>query len=310
MSKQIQDDFATWIRKRHLAPSHRIPHLVRWVESFLRLARVRNDANWNDTLLVFLQDLGEGRTADWQIRQAADAVSLYCGQFRRLDTTQSDSAKSPKSKPQTPDKLLAEMEQLLRLRHYSPRTQRSYMGWVKRFIHYLDAPHAKTPDSADAKAFLSFLATRRKVSASTQNQAFNALLFFYRHVLQTQLEDMSATVRARRGEKLPVVLSVDEVRAIFSQLTGKPRLMIELLYGSGLRLGELIRLRIKDIDFDADTITVRSGKGDKDRVTLMPQRLQPRLREQGWRHYQTRCAGSTPTQDGNGHGNSPFPQRS
>jgi integron integrase len=141
----------------------------------------------------------------------------------------------------------------------------------------LGATRAGVPSPEDAKAFLSHLATRARVSASTQNQAFNALLFLHRHVLEVDLGDMSATIRARRGRKLPVVLSVDEVRAVLAQLTGNRRLMIELIYGGGLRLSELTRLRIKDIDFDAATITVRSGKGDQDRVTLLARRLQPDL---------------------------------
>jgi integron integrase len=136
----------------------------------------------------------------------------------------------------------------------------------------------RSPEAEDAQAFLSHLATRGRVSASTQNQAFNALLFLHRHVLEAELGDMSPTLRARRGRKLPVVLSVDEVRAVLSQLTGNHRLMIELIYGGGLRLNELVKLRVKDIDFDSETITVRSGKGDKDRATLLPQRLHADLR--------------------------------
>jgi site-specific recombinase XerD len=114
------------------------------------------------------------------------------------------------------------------------------------------------------KAYLSHLATRARVSASTQNQAFNALLFLHRHVLEVDLGDMTSTIRARRGQKLPVVLSVGEVRAILGQLSGTRRLMMELIYGAGLRLSELTRLRVKDIDFDAGTITVAQARRDDD----------------------------------------------
>jgi integron integrase len=175
--------------------------------------------------------------------------------------------------------LLVELERLLRLRHYARRTQRAYLGWARRYLRYLGNGRSTPPTPEDAKAFLSHLATHGRVSASTQNQAFNALLFLHRHVLCIDLGDMAATVRARRGQKLPVVLSIDEVRAILAQLTGTRRLMVEMIYGGGLRLSELRQLRVKDIDFDASTIAVRSGKGDKDRVTLLPQRLQPVLRE-------------------------------
>ncbi len=273
------DDFVAWLRARRLAPEHRIWHLARWVDRFLRLSQVRPDEAWQDTLRIFLEDLGEGRTPAWQIRQAADAVSLYCGQFRQAEkepgNTQQQTAEAPFDRALS----LAEMRRILRLRHYSPRTQRSYMGWANRYVRYLGGKRFSPPTSEDAKAFLSHLVTRGKVSASTQNQAFSALLFLHRHVLHADLGDMSATVRARRGQKLPVVLSVEEVRAVLAELSGKSRIMIELIYGGGLRLSDLVQLRVKDIDFDAATITIRSGKGDKDRVTLLPRRTLPALRK-------------------------------
>ncbi|MBD3236054.1 MAG: integron integrase [Candidatus Eisenbacteria bacterium] len=174
--------------------------------------------------------------------------------------------------------MLAEMRRLLRLRHYSPRTERSYLGWARRYLRYLGPAHLALPDTTDAKAYLSQLASRQRVAASTQNQAFHALLFFHRHVIRADLGDMSSTLRARRGRKLPLVLSVPEVRDVIEWASGTQRLMLELVYGAGLRLGELVRLRVKDFDFDASTITVRAGKGDTDRVTLLPKRLQPALR--------------------------------
>jgi integron integrase len=156
---------------------------------------------------------------------------------------------------------------------------RAYLGWARRYVRYLGEGRADPPATEDAKAYLSYLATRARVSASTQNQAFNALLFLHRHVFGADLGDMAATARARRGRKLPIVLSIEEVRAVLAQLCGTRRLMLELIYGGGLRLSELIMLRVKDLDFDAGTITVRSGKGDKDRVTLLPRSLHPALHE-------------------------------
>ncbi len=136
------------------------------------------------------------------------------------------------------------------------------------------------PSSADARAYLSYLATRGNVSAATQNQAFNALLFLYRNVFSVELSDMGNTLRAKQGRKLPVVLSVDETRAILAELRGTRRLMLELLYGGGLRLGELVRLRVKDLDLDGGSITVREGKGNNDRLTLLAKRLVPGVRRQ------------------------------
>jgi integron integrase len=299
-----------------MAPEHRIPHFVRWVVRFLRVSRLRPNELWSDTLRLFLKDLDEGRAPDWQVRQAAQAVSAYCGQFLRAVAPPPAAAAVPLSRPEpvtartapppgqadgrgcspsarpavdacapdvgsarVPAEIEAEMERLLRLRHYSPRTVRSYLGWTRRYLRYVGTRQPAVPDAADLRAYLSYLATRRQVSASTQNQAFNALLFLYRFVYQVELGDMTTTLRARRGERLPVVLSVDEVRAVLAQAGGVHRVMLEMIYGGGLRLSELIQLRVKDIDFDAGTITVRSGKGDKDRVTLLPQRLQPALRQ-------------------------------
>ena len=272
-SRKLLPGFADWLRRKRLAPDHRIRYLVQWVGCFLGLSESRPNESWQDTLRVFLEDLGEGRTTDWQIRQAGDAVTLFCGQY--LASCGSTSTTPPPLEGAPPNRMatLPEMLRLLELRHYAPRTQRSYLGWARRYLDYLGQRTPWPPTSADAQAFLSQLATRRKVAASTQNQAFNALLFLHRHVLEADLGDMSATVRARRGRKLPVVLTIGETRAIMCELSGSHRIMLELIYGAGLRLSELITLRVKDIDFEAGTITVRSAKGDCDRVTLLPRRV-------------------------------------
>ncbi|HYQ48069.1 MAG TPA: integron integrase, partial [Thermodesulfovibrionales bacterium] len=131
----------------------------------------------------------------------------------------------------------------------------------------------------DFRNFLSHLALKQKVAASTQNQAFNAVLFIFRNVLHKDPESLGDTIRAKRGAKLPVVFSVDEVRRLLEQMTGLNRLMAELLYGSGMRLMEVARLRVQDIDFDANTIFVRRGKGDKDRSTVLPMAVGHRLQE-------------------------------
>ncbi len=269
--------FADWLRLRRLAPGHRIPYLVQWVDRFLRLSASRPKESWRDTLRVFLEDLGEGRAAAWQIRQAGEAVSLFRGQYTASRESNAAVHDPPENEPFDRSAALPEMRRLLELRHYATRTQRSYLGWAKRYLDYLGPRAARPPDSADAQAFLSQLATRGRVAASTQNQAFNALLFLHRNVLGADLGDMSATVRARRGRKLPVVLSIEEVRAVMHRLHGTSRIMLELVYGAGLRLNELVTLRVKDIDFEAGTITLRSAKGDQDRVTLMPRRVRPSL---------------------------------
>ena len=148
------------------------------------------------------------------------------------------------------------------------------MEWARRFFDYTGnkkgGPPQETPGTEDIREFLTHLAVHKKVSASTQNQAFNALLFLFRNVLKIEMGDMSSTIRAKRGPKLPVVLTVEEVRQLFSRMEGKHLLIAQVLYGAGLRLMELARLRVKDIDFGSGLIFIRSSKGDKDRSTILP----------------------------------------
>jgi integron integrase len=165
----------------------------------------------------------------------------------------------------------------VRARHYSPRTEKAYVMWVRRFVLFHAKRHPSAMGGAEVTAFLSHLASSRRVSASTQNQALSALLFLYRQVLGQELEWMEGIVRAKRPVRVPVVLTRDEVRAVLAEIHGTPWLMASLLYGAGLRLLECCRLRVKDVDFERNEITVRDGKGRKDRVTLLPARLKRHL---------------------------------
>jgi len=165
----------------------------------------------------------------------------------------------------------------MRLRHLSPRTEKAYWAWIVRFVVYHDKRHPSEMGAAEITAYLSTLATTRKVSASTQNQALAALIFLYREVLETNIGWLDELVRAKRPKTLPVVLSVREVGAVLGQLDGVPKLMATLLYGAGLRVLECACLRIKDIDLDARQVIVRSAKGGKDRVTLLPDLLRREL---------------------------------
>jgi integron integrase len=173
------------------------------------------------------------------------------------------------SLPRQP-RLFDRVREALRSRHCSRRTEKSYVAWIRRFILFHGKRHPADLGAAEVSQFLSTLATRDNVSASTQNQALSALLFLYRHVLQVDLPWLDNVVRAKRSERLPVVLTRDEVRAVIRELQGPPRLMAILLYGSGLRLLECARLRVKDVDFAANQIIVRAGKGDRDRVSMLP----------------------------------------
>jgi integron integrase len=175
---------------------------------------------------------------------------------------------SPSSAPK--HKLLDQVRQAIRIRHYSYRTEKAYIHWIKRFIFFHNKRHPVEMAEAEIAGFLSSLASDGHVSASTQNQAFNALLFLYKEVLNKKIGLIEGVVRAKRPFRLPVVLTKDEVKKVIDHMNGVPRLMAILLYGAGLRLMECCRLRVKDVDFSRNEIVVRSGKGNKDRYTMLP----------------------------------------
>jgi len=178
----------------------------------------------------------------------------------------------------TMEAVLERARRLMRLRHYSHRTEATYVGWMVRYLRFHRYRNPIELGGAGIAAFLSHLAERGRVSASTQNQALSALLFLYREVLGVPPGHIGGIVRAKRPKKLPVVLTKAEVRLVLAQLSGAKRLIAALLYGSGLRLMECLRLRVKDIDFEANRIIVREAKGGRDRVTMLPARLKPALR--------------------------------
>ncbi len=179
---------------------------------------------------------------------------------------------------------LASVREAIRVRHFSLRTEEAYVGWIRRFILFHRKRHPRDMGEAEVQAFLNHLAVRRKVSASTQSQALNALIFLYRHVLGRPLGEIGELVRPKRARRLPVVLSVEEVARILRALEGQHWLIGCLLYGSGLRLMEAVRLRVKDLDFEHRAVVVRDGKGGKDRVVTLPDELEVPLR----RHLEAR----------------------
>ena len=169
-----------------------------------------------------------------------------------------------------PPRLLDQVRMQIRTKQYSYRTEKSYIGWIRRFILFHGKRHPREKGAREIEAFLSHLAVNRNVASATQNQALNAILFLYRNVLEIDLPWLDNIVRAKKPKRLPTVLTRAEVRAVLAQLDGTPWLIASLLYGSGLRLTECLRLRVKDLDFEMQTITVRDGKGSKDRVTVLP----------------------------------------
>jgi integrase len=177
-------------------------------------------------------------------------------------------------------RLLDQVRDQLRLKHYSYRTEQTYLYWQRRFICFHGKQHPAHLGADKIRDFLTYLAVHDRVAASTQNQALNAIVFLYREVLRQDPGRFDDFARAKVPRKLPVVLSRSEVSAVLCRLEGTPRLTVGLLYGSGLRILEALRLRIKDLDFDHHQIVVRCGKGAKDRVTVLPQRLAEKLRHQ------------------------------
>jgi integron integrase len=182
---------------------------------------------------------------------------------------------TPKAAPAP--KLLTLVRRAARVRHYSPRTEEAYVAWVRRFVRYHGLRHPSELGPLEVRDFLTVLADRRKLSASSQTQALSALVLLYREVLGRDLSEVGAIIRAKQPTRLPVVLSHDEVRALLSRLRGSPRLVCALLYGSGLRLLEALALRVKDLDLPRGEILVRRAKGAKDRVTMLPTALRADL---------------------------------
>ena len=177
-------------------------------------------------------------------------------------------------------RLLDEVRRHIRVKHYSLRTEATYSGWIKRFILANGKRHPREMGAAEVEAFLSMLAVKGNVAASTQNQALSALLFLYRIVLGVDLPWMESVVRAKRSQHVPTVLSRDEVQRLLAHMDGRTWLLASLLYGTGMRLMECLRLRVKDVDFARNEITVRDGKGGKDRHTVLPKSLcEPLQRE-------------------------------
>lgn len=175
--------------------------------------------------------------------------------------------------PSAPKPLLDQLRDAIRLKHYSIRTEDAYHAWVKRFILFHHKRHPKDMGAPEITAFLTHLATHDNVAASTQNQALSAILFLYREVLRQDPGPLSNLVYAKRPQRLPVVLTKDEVQAVLRQVPNEHQVMAKLLYGSGLRLLECVRLRVKDLDFAQHQIVVRDGKGLKDRLTMLPDQL-------------------------------------
>lgn len=176
-------------------------------------------------------------------------------------------------------KLLDLVRQRIRLKGYSIRTEKAYVSWIKRYILFHDKRHPEDMGKAEIEAFLSHLAMKLNVAPSTQNQAFNAILFLYNHVLQKDMPEDIDAFRAKKPQRLPTVMTREETMRVIRVMTGTHQMMGKIMYGSGLRVLECVRLRVKDVDFEMNQIVVRDGKGKVDRVTVLPEKVRPALKE-------------------------------
>ena len=277
---------------------------VRWGEGFVKFIKGKplKERNSRD-IEEYLRSIAKQRKArPWQVDQARDAIRILyhdflsiplpvpantvantphidSGEIHRRQTFE-DATVDPERFEARFGKLISQIRSEIRYRHYAIRTEHSYISWVKRFLWFHKLKPAESLGTSEIKAYLEYLAVVRDISASTQNQALNALVFLYTQVLKTDPGDFSDFVRAKKRPKLPVVLTKKEIRMLFEKLSGVEHLAAGLLYGAGLRLMECIRLRIKDVDLEKHQIIVRNGKGSKDRVTLLPDRFSPALAEQ------------------------------
>jgi integron integrase len=287
-------------------PAKNAEWFVKWAEKFAVATKAKpiRERSVAD-IRKFLFELSIQRSIQpWQVHQAEEAlVFLYEG-FLKLDLglntlrplvpTPGISNPNIKAPQQFRDRALSKMEKknegygelyrrfrsAMRVRHYSIRTERAYEQWVGRLLSFFKDKPVDSIDANDIQTYLNYLAEERKVAASTQNQALNAVVFFFKEVLKRDPGDFRDFVRAKRPLHVPEVLTRSEVESLLDAMTGVNQLMAGLLYGAGLRLMECIRLRVKDVDFETRRLTIRDGKGRKDRITMLPERFQHGLNQQ------------------------------
>ena len=255
-------------------PTKKIHYYVKWVQQLYHYHDKPAETYINDQdISTFLTQLSKN-CKQWQVEQAGEAIQLFFFFRRRklIAPELQDASSKEKWKLNADD-----MVRMIRLKQLSINTERTYLTWLRSCFRFVMPKSPEDLTCKDVKDFLTHLAADRHVSPSTQNQAFNAILFFYRHILEKEIEDLDNTMRARRKKRLPVVLTQNEVRTVIKQMKGANQLMAKVIYGGGLRLQECLGLRIKDIDFKRNRVSIINGKGGKDRETLLPESVRADL---------------------------------
>ncbi len=254
-------EFEHYLKELKMMDEKHQPYLVWWVKHYLFLQRP-DDPKYSQ----ILQEEGK---EDWQIRQALDAVKLYHQFSGDIVLPKIDGlADSP----------IEKLVNTLQVRHYSRSTVKIYSHWCSRYLNFCSSRKLQQEKDASFVVYLTYLALKKRVASSTQNQAFNAILFMFRNVWEREPEGIDA-VRARKPKRLPVVLTFDEVAAILNEVSDVSGLTLRLIYSSGLRLKESLNLRVQDINIESGSVMIRGGKGDKDRITILSRDLIPDLRK-------------------------------
>jgi len=269
-------DFKDFLKTKQNIAEKKIPYYLHWITQYHEFCHKHKLNEFeSDSLKKYFHYL-EREHESWQVLQAKEAVRLY-NYFKGLDKLKEIQKDTSLSSFQSWQGIEEKTVKALRLRHLSYRTEKSYLIWIRGFSSYLSHKKPETVTQDDFKNFLSYLAVEKKVSVSTQKQAFNAILFLFRNVLDREVHGLEDAIRSRIPRRLPVVLTRQEILKIFEHLDGIHRLMAGVIYGGGLRLQECLMLRVKDIDFEQSCLTIRSREGDKDRQTLLPESLKDKI---------------------------------
>jgi len=268
------------LKESKIPPTYQY-HYKKWLRYYLDFC---NKYHFNPSEVSnvpqFINKLEGKRQTAQQQKQASLAVSLYHQMLRTgAQALMPVTKKGYELAGPIWKKAMVNLYEEIKIRHYSPSTLKTYANWVRKFYSFTESKDPRSLTPIDVKKFLAYLAIKKKVSASTQNQAFNALLFFYRHVLKKDFGDHTDTVRAKKSRYIPVVLSRAEVDSVIKNLSYPYDLVAKLLYGCGLRLFECLNLRIHNFNFDAGILTVHDGKGKKDRTVPLPQTIMPDLKK-------------------------------